>query len=94
MPLVMFLVLLAIGTVLFVKLRNSKKIETFTYDLTHEKDFSKDTSELIGEAQKADEALVEKVEENKATIDRIKTETETIDKYRKVEPKEDPDEIE
>ena len=78
------LLLVIVGTLLFVKWKNSKGIEKITYNLTHDEPAPKaDTDELISTAQSADEALVERVEVNKAAIEQIEAATETIEEYRK-----------
>ena len=86
--LAVLLMVVVIGTWLFLKLKKSKVVDTIAYDLTHdEPSKGSKTSDLISDAQEADGALVDRVETNKAAIAKITSETETIKEYRKpVEP--------
>jgi len=81
--LAIFLVVVLVGALLFVKFRKSKKIDNFAYDLTHEEASPPiETGKLIGEAQKADEALVQRAEENVQAIETLQSETQVIEDYR------------
>ena len=66
-----------IGVILFVKLRNSKIMDKITHDVIYEDDDAvfHNTGELIENAQKADEALINRADENAETIKKIKNET-------------------
>lgn len=82
--LAIILMALVIGVLLFARWKNSKGIENLTYNLTHDEALKKaDTDELISKAQNADEALVNRAEENKTAIQQITAETEIIEEYRK-----------
>ena len=101
--LAVILLALVVGVLLFVRWKNSKGIEKLTYNLTHDDAPTKaDTSDLISEAQNADEALVHRVEDNNAAIEQIEAATEQIEEYRtpaapvsveevKAETEEEPD---
>ncbi len=83
------LVLLVVGVILFAKWHNSPTIEKFTDNLTYEESHeTKETDELISDAEQADEALDKRVEDNEKVIKKIQTDTESINTYQKGEADE------
>lgn len=77
------LIFAVIGVLIYAKFHNSKVLDKFTHDLTHEDlhDF-KETPDLINKAQQADEALNQRVDDNAKAVEQIEKDTESIKKHR------------
>lgn len=81
--LAIFLMLAVVGIFLFAKFHNSKGIDKLAHDLTcEETQETKKTDELIGDAQQADEALNQRVDDNTKVVERIKKDTKSIKKHK------------
>lgn len=78
------LMLAVIGVLLYAKFHNSKVVDKLTHDLTTENthDF-KETPDLIKDAQQADKALVQRVEDNSEVIEKVKKDTASIRNHKK-----------
>jgi len=83
MPYILLIVVFVIGVVLFVKLRKSKWLDSFTEDLTHEPDKSfKETDTLIDGVKGADAALEKRVVDNATAAGEIERDTKKINDFK------------
>lgn len=80
------LVLVVIGVLLYAKFHNSKVVDKLTHDLTTEEthDF-KETLNLIKNAQQAENALDQRVENNAKVIKQVEKDTESIKKHQEID---------